>query len=54
MPFGKDDGRSSEMGLKMPSREYDGESSNMGLKMPSREHANFIRDSSVGIPVPVV
>ena len=42
------------MGLKIPSREYDGESSEMGLKMPSREHADFMRYSFVGIPVPVV
>ena len=36
MPFGGDDRRSPEMGLKIPSGIYDGESLEMGLKMPSR------------------
>ena len=35
MSFGIDDGRFSEMVLKMPSRECDGESPEMGLNMLS-------------------
>ena len=38
MPFGKDDEESPEMGLKMLSREHD----------------DFMRDSFVGILVPVL
>ena len=52
MPFGKDDWKSPDMGLKTPSREYDGESSEMGLKMPSKVDVNFIRGLFVGILVP--
>ena len=54
MPFGKDDRRLSEMGLKMPSKEYDGESSKMGLEMPSKVDDDFIRSLFMGIPVPSV
>ena len=41
MPFGEDDGGSSEMGLKMPSGECDGELSEMGLKIPFRIMMNL-------------
>ena len=54
MPLEKDDKILSEMGLKMPSKEYDGESSKMGLKMPSKVDADFIRSLFVGIHVPAV
>ena len=54
MPFGEDEGRSSEMGLKTPSREYDEESTEMGLKMPSKVDAEFISGLFMGIHVPVV
>ena len=54
IPFGKDDGRMSEMGLKIPSKEYDRDFSEMGLEMPSKVDANFIRSLFMGIPVPVV
>ena len=54
MPLGKDDRRLSEMGLKIPCKEYDGESSNMGLKMPSKIDADFVRSLFMGIPVLVV
>ena len=54
MPFGKDDGRLSEMGLNMPSKEYDGESSKMGLEMPSKVDDDFIRSLFMGIPVPAI
>ena len=54
MPFGKDDRRLTEMGLKMQSKEYDEDSSEMGLKMPSIIDADFVRSLLVGIPVPAV
>ena len=54
MPFGKDDRRLSEMGLKMPSKEYNGVSSEIGLKMPSKIDTDFIRILFVGIPIPAV
>ena len=38
----------------MQSKEYDGESSEIGLKMPTREHADIARYSFMGILVPVV
>ena len=53
-PFGKDDRRLSNMGLKMPSKEYVGESSEMGLNMPSKVDADFIRSLFMGISVPAV
>ena len=54
MPFGKDDRRLSEMGLKIPSKGYDGESSEMAFKMPSKVDAYFIRSLFVGIIIPLV
>ena len=42
------------MGLQMPFGEGDGRSSEMGLKMSSREQCDFMRYSFVGIPIPVV
>ena len=42
------------MGLQIPFGKDDGRSSEMGLKMPSREHVDFTRYSFVGIPAPVV
>ena len=50
MLFGEDDGRASEVGLRMPSREYDRESSEMGLKMPSREYDG--KASEMGLKMP--
>ena len=41
MPFVEDDGRYSEMGVKIPSREYDGELSEMVLNMPSGTMLNL-------------
>ena len=54
MPYGEDEKKLSEMGLKMPFKGYDRELSEMGLKMPSKIDANFIRSLFVGIPVPTV
>ena len=54
MPFGGDGRESSEMSLKMPSKEYDGEFSEMGLEMLTKVNADFIRSLFVGIPAPVV
>ena len=50
MPFGEDGRESSEMGLKITSKEYDGESSEMGLKMLSREYDR--ESSEMGLKMP--
>ena len=54
MPFGKDDIILSEMGLKMPSKEYYGDSSKMDLKMPSRECDRESSEMGLKMPSEVV
>ena len=46
MPFEEDEGRSSEMGLKMPSRD--------GLKDAIQNNIDFMRYSFVRVLIPVI